>query len=87
MSLVKKFKAPSGPIDNTVLNDALNTKLSTFNLKSKDERKVRDALVKIRDHVAIQGNAFSTDQLAKKYTVTGPDSQKFEGSSDEVISN
>lgn len=86
MSLVKKLQ-PGGSIDNTLLNEELNNELSTYNLKSKDERKVRDALVKLRDYAATNGNSFSIDALANKYTISGVGSEKFQGSPDEIKSN
>lgn len=86
MSLVKKLQ-PGGTVDNNALDSALNNELATFNLKSKDERKVRDALVQLRDFAASKGNTFSADELAKKYTVSGEGSEKFQGSPDEIRSN
>lgn len=86
MSLVRKLQ-PGGSVDNTALNEALANELANFNLKSKDERKVRDALVKLRDYVGTDGNKFSIDALANKYTISGQGSEKFEGSHDEIKSN
>lgn len=86
MSLVKKLQS-GGSVDNDALNLALNNELATFNLKSKDERKVRDALVQLRDFAAQKGNTFSADELAKKYTVSGEGSEKFQGSPDEIRAN
>lgn len=82
MALVKKLDA-GGSMD--LLDEALNSELGTYNLKSKDERRVRDALVKFRDYMATpEGKSFSVDPVANTYTVTGEGSQKFTGSPDEV---
>ena len=86
MSLVKKLQT-GGSIDNTALNTALGNELSTYNLRSKDERKVRDALVKLRDYVGTDPNKFSIDTLANKYKVTGAGSEPFEGTHDEIKQN
>lgn len=83
MALVKKLQA-GGNIDPNALNEALNAELGTYNLKSKDERKVRDALVKIRDFSATPGNSFTADQVAQKFIITGPGSNQFQGSPDDV---
>lgn len=85
MSLVKKLQ--SGGSATTTLNDALNKELASYNLKSKDERKVRDALVKLRDFTSVENNSFTADSLAKTYTISGQGSEKFSGSPDEVRSN
>jgi hypothetical protein len=85
MALVKKLQ-PGGTVGS--LDDELNKELSQYNLKSKDERKVRDALVQFRDYFATpEGKSFAADELAKKYTVTGQGSEKFAGSPDEVRAN
>jgi hypothetical protein len=85
MALVKKLQ-PGGSLSS--LDDELNKELGTYNLKSKDERKVRDALVQFRDYFATpEGKSFTADSLAKKYTITGQGSEKFIGSPDEIRSN
>jgi len=86
MALVKKLQ-PGGNIDQTALNEALNTELGSYNLKSKDERKVRDALTRLRDFSATSGNSFTADQVAQKFIITGPGSNQFQGSPDDVKSN
>lgn len=85
MALVKKLQ-PGGSMD--LLNDELGKELSSYNLRSKDERRVRDALVQMRDYLATSGeNSFSADPLANKYTITGVGSEKFAGSPDEIKAN
>ncbi len=84
MALVKKLQV-GGQVDENTLNNELNTQLESFNLKGKDERKVRDALVKFRDYFKdSKGKSFSVDPLSQKYTVSGPGSESFTGSPDEI---
>jgi hypothetical protein len=85
MALVKKLQ-PGGSLD--LLNDELSKELGSYNLRSKDERKVRDALVQYRDYFASpEGKSLSIDPVANQYTVTGIGSEKFAGSTDEIRSN
>jgi hypothetical protein len=85
MALVKKLQT-GGSVD--LLNDELNKELGSYNLRSKDERKVRDALVQFRDYMANPaGKSLTTDPLANTYTVTGQGSEKFAGSPDQIRSN
>ena len=85
MALVKKLQSGGSP---TSLNDELIKELGSYNLKSKDERKVREALAQMRDYLATpEGKSFTADPLTQKYTVTGPQSEKFTGSPDEIRSN
>lgn len=86
MSLVKKL-LPGGSIDNESLNNELSSELATYKLPSKKERLVRDKLVELRDYFAQEGNTFSIDPLAKKYTISGTGSEKYQGSPDEVQRN
>ena len=84
MALVKKLQI-GGQADNNTLNNELDTQLQSFNLKSKDERKVRDALVKFRDYFKdSNGKSFEVDPLSQKYTVSGAGSEPFSGSPDEI---
>jgi hypothetical protein len=85
MSQVKKFQNPSGAINKDLLNEALELELSSYNLRGKDERRVREALVSLRD--LPEGTSFSSDQLAKTYSVTGPNAEKYKGSPDDIKSN
>jgi hypothetical protein len=85
MALVKKLDT-GGSLD--ILNDELGRELGSYNLKSKDERKVRDALLQYRDYFASpEGKSLTVDSLANKYTVTGVGSEKFAGSPDDIKSN
>lgn len=85
MALVKKLDT-GGSFDN--LNDELGKELGSLNLKSKDERKIRDALIQYRDYFASpEGKSLTVDSLANKYTVTGVGSEKFTGSPDEIRAN
>lgn len=87
MSLVRKFQQPSGPMEQSdALNNALIEELGTYNLKSKDEKKVREKLVELRDFLKQKGNAFSIDPLAGKYSISGAPNN-FVGSPDEVQAN
>ena len=83
-----KKLAPGGTIDQNALNDNINSELSKYNLTSKDERRVRDALVQLRDYMsAPEGKSFSVDPVAGKYTISGVGSEKFQGSPDEIKNN
>lgn len=86
MALVKKLE-PGGTVDPNLLNDALNEELGSYNLRSKDERKVRDALTRLRDFSATSGNSFTSDPVAQKFIISGQGSDKFVGSPDDVKSN
>ena len=86
MALVKKLES-GGQVDPNLLNIELDKELGQYNLKTKDERKVREALVRLRDFGNTQGNTFTADTLSKKYTVTGQGGDKFIGSPDEVRSS
>ena len=84
MALVKKL-APGGPIDQDLLNQELNNQISNFKLRAKDESKVRQALTELRDYFSsTDGKSFDVDPVSKKYTITGPGSEKFTGSPDEI---
>lgn len=83
-----KKLAPGGTIDQTSINDNINSELAKYNLTSKDERKVRDSLVQLRDYMSNpDGKTFSVDPVANKYTISGVGSEKFQGSPDEIKSN
>lgn len=83
MALVKKLQTGS-TIDQN-LNDLINQELGNYNLRSKDERKVRDYLVQIRDYMANpEGKSFSVDPVGKSFTISGPGSEKFQGSPDDI---
>ena len=86
MALVKILQNGGKPIDQNILNTELDKTIGTFGLKRRDERKVRDALTKLRDYFANDpdGKSISIDPVAKKYTISGPDSNKFEGSADDI---
>jgi hypothetical protein len=88
MALIKKLQA-GNKIDRNALDEELNKQLGSFQLRSKDERKVRDALTKFRDYFATpeEGKEFKTDDVAQTYTVTGPNNTQFKGSADEIHSN
>ena len=84
---MKKLQ-PGGTIDAATFDKQLDEELRKFNLKSKDERKVRDALVSLRDHMSTpEGKKFSMDRVAQRYTISGEGAEKFTGSPDEVRSN
>ena len=86
MALVKKLDS-GGSIDYNLLDEELNSQIGSFNLKSKDERKVRNALAQFRNYMTNpQGKSFSVDQLTKQYSITGEGSEKFQGSPDEIKS-
>lgn len=87
MALMKKLQ-PGGTVDSNTLADQINSEISKFNFKSKDERRVREALSSILDYRSNpEGKTFSVDRVTQKYTVTGEGAEKFTGSSDEVRSN
>ena len=87
MALMKKLQ-PGGTIDAATFDKQLDEELRKFNLKSKDERKVRDALVSLRDHMSTtKKKKFSMDRVAQRYTISGEGAEKFTGSPDEVRSN
>lgn len=86
MALVKKMKSGGPVVNPEILDSELEKAISVYGLKSKDERKVRDTLVKMRDYFKddAEGKSISVDPLSKTYTITGPDSNKFTGSADDV---
>lgn len=87
MALVKILQK-GNKIDKDALNAELDKQISLYQLKGEDEQKVRGALAKFRDYFASpEGKSFSVDPLTKKYTVTGPNNQQFEGSPDEIHRN
>lgn len=88
MALIKKLAA-GNTIDRNTLNAELDKQISAFRMKSKDERRVRDALSKFRDSFdgSDPSKAFAVDDLTKTYTVTGVDSGQFQGSADEIKSH
>lgn len=87
MSLVRKLH-PGGSINQDALNTALNNEISSYNLKSKDERKVREALVNMRDYLKdSSGKSFTIDPVGQTFKITGQGSEKFTGSPDEIKSN
>lgn len=87
MAQVKKLNL-GGSIDPTLLNDELNKELSQLKLRSKDERKLRDALIQMRDYLAPSGGGtFTHDPVSNKYTITGQGSEIFAGSPDDITSN
>ena len=85
MALVKKLQ--SGGAVDTSFDEELNRQVGNFKLKSKDERKVRDALVKMRGYLGEKdatGRSFSVDPLSQTYTISGEGSEKFAGSPDDI---
>jgi len=85
MALAIKKLLPGGTVDNTALNAELDKELGSFQLKSKDERKVREALGQFRDYFSLpDGKSFSVDPVTQKYTITGANNEAFEGSPDEI---
>lgn len=87
MALMKKFNS-GGSVDADLLDQQMNSSLKKFNLKSKDERKVRDALMKLSGYMNDpEGKSFSVSQTDRKYTVSGEGAEQFTGSADEVRSN
>ena len=84
MALVKKLQTGGSAF---TLDDEINKELATYKLPSKKERIVRDFLGRLRDHANVTGNSFTADDVTNKYTVTGPGSEKFNGSPDEIRSN
>lgn len=86
MSLVKKLQT-GGTIDKEALDNAIVAELGKYNLRSKDERVVRDSLVKLRDYLTNpDGKSFSADPVSNSYTVSGIGSEQFKGSSDDIKS-
>jgi len=86
MSLVKKLN-PGGTIDKDALDNAIVSELSKYNLRSKDEKLVRESLVKLRDYMADpNGKSFSVDPVSNTYTISGAGSGQFKGSSDDIKS-
>ena len=86
MALVKKLQSGGSVNNPEILDSELEKAIGIYGLKSKDERKVRDALVKMRDYFKTdpEGKSLSVDSLSKTYTVSGPESNKFTGSADDV---
>ena len=85
MALVKKLQK-GATIDNS-FDEELDRQVGNFRLKSKDERKVRDALVKLRGYLGEKdatGRSFSVDSTAQTYTISGEGSEKFAGSPDDI---
>lgn len=77
MALVKKFENGGG-ISPQSLENEINNQLSSLKLKSKDERKVRDALGQLMGHLSQSPeNKFTVDPVTKKYTITGMGSEAF----------
>jgi hypothetical protein len=85
MSQVRKLQL--GGSSTSDLDKALNEELALYKLKGTDERLVRDALARLRDHSQANPDSFKIDPVAKRYTVSGSDDQAFEGSPDDVRSN
>ena len=86
MSLVKKLQS-GGTVDPNALNIELDNQISQFQLRSKDERRVRDALGKFRDYMATGDKSLTVDPVTKQYTLTGQGSEAFQGSPDEIERN
>ena len=86
MSLVKKLQS-GGTVDPNALNIELDNQISQFQLRSKDERRVRDALGKFRDCMATGDKSLTVDPVTKQYTLTGQGSEAFQGSPDEIERN
>jgi len=87
MALVKKLQT-GGKVDNTAIAADLDNQLSSLNLKSKDERKVRDALGQLMGHLSkSEENKFTVDPVTKKYTVTGIGSEAFATGEGDIGSN
>jgi len=85
MSQVRKLEL--GGSTTSDLDKALNEELALYKLKGTDERLVRDALARSRDHSQANPDSFKIDPVAKRYTVSGSDDRAFEGSPDDVRSN
>ena len=82
MSLVKKLQS-GGQISPDLLNQELENQLSQLQLKTKDERAVRNAVAQIRDYMAVpDGKSFTVDPVTQTYQITGPGSEAFAGSPD-----
>ena len=82
MSLVKKLQT-GGQISPDLLNQELENQLSQLQLKTKDERAVRNAVAQIRDYMAVpDGKSFTVDPVTQTYKITGPGSEALAGSSD-----
>ena len=87
MSLVKKLQT-GGAVDPNSLNTELDNQISQFQLKSKDERKVRDALGKFRDYMATGADkSLTVDPVTQQYKISGQGSEAFQGSPDEIERN
>ena len=86
MSLVKKLQS-GGTVDPNALNIELDNQISQFQLRSKDERRVRDALGKFRDYMSTGDKSLTVDPVTKQYTLTGQGSEAFQGSPDEIERN
>ena len=85
MALVKKLQSGGG-VDKS-FDEELDRQVGNFKLKSKDERKVRDALVKMREYLGEKdatGRSFSVDPVSQTYTISGEGSEKFAGSPDDI---
>lgn len=85
MALVKKLQS-GGAVDKS-FDEELDRQVGNFKLKSKDERKVRDALVKMRGYLGEKdatGRSFSVDPVSQTYTISGEGSEKFAGSPDDI---
>lgn len=78
---------PGGTVDKDALDSYVNEEIASYNLKGKDERRVRDELRRLMNFVGTEGNTFSVDPVTQKYTITGVGSEKFTGSPDEIKSN
>ena len=88
MALVKKLQK-GATIDNS-FDEELDRQVGNFRLKSKDERKVRQALVQMKDYLDdsnAKDRSFSTNIVGQTYTISGEGSEKFAGSPDEVGKN
>lgn len=87
MALVKKLQTGGSVVDNSMENE-INNQLSNLNLKSKDERKVRDALGQLMGHLSkSEENKFTVDPVTKKYTVTGSGSEAFSTDTGDLGTN
>ena len=85
MALVKKLQ-PGGTIDQNAVREKAGKYLEELNLSSKDARKAVAAFDKLSAHLSTPegGKSFSVDPLTNTYKITGPGSEAFQGSPEEL---
>lgn len=82
------YNLASQNIDINRLNGELDRQINKFNLSSKDEARVRRAVVELRDFLLNNKDAsLIMDELSGTYRISGKGSERFTGSSDNVSSN